>query len=218
MTNVDFLVEHVKESIIMSDSNISGISKEIIDMPGMSGTKTRHLYNNICNLSKDYTYFEVGTWLGSSFISANYKNQINSIACDNWAEFGGRKEQFLKNFENLCSGRELKFIEKDCFNIDQNDLTFDSIDIYLYDGCHKYTSHKSAITHFSKFLKKYSIVIIDDWRSDGEWSAVENGTYDGFYESKLEIIHVEQRFSKQEHDGSHNYWNGVGIFVCEKKV
>jgi len=85
MTNVDFLVEHVKESIIMSDSNFSGISKEIIDMPGMSGTKTRHLYNNICNLSKDYTYFEVGTWLGSSFISANYNNQINSIACDNWA-------------------------------------------------------------------------------------------------------------------------------------
>lgn len=29
---------------------------------------------------------------------------------------------------------------------------------------------------------------------------------------------LEQRFSKQEHDGPHNYWNGVGIFVCEKKV
>ena len=43
-----------------AENNISKITNDIINMEGMSGTKTRHLYNNLLN-TKDSRYLEIGT-------------------------------------------------------------------------------------------------------------------------------------------------------------
>jgi hypothetical protein len=67
-----------------------------------------------------------------------------------------------------------------------------------------------------KFLSKYSIIIIDDWRNDGGWNTVQRGTYDGLNESGLIIHEKIEIITKQEETGSEEYWNGFAIFVCEK--
>lgn len=221
----ELLINHVNECFANSDNEKSKLSTDILQMEGMSGSKTRHLYNNICSLN-EANYLEIGTWKGSSFISAIHKNNINCLAVDNWSEFFnfgfngnndiGSKSIFLKNIESLCDNKNYNFLEKDSFLLDKSDLPFDSVDIYLYDGQHDYESHKKAITYFSKFLSKYSIVVIDDWRSDGEWSKVQRGTYDGLKESGLIVHHRVERITQQENNGSAEYWNGVGVFVCEK--
>ena len=73
-----------------------------------------------------------------------------------------------------------------------------------------------AITHFSKFLSKYSIIMIDDWRNDNLWERVQRGTYDGLQESGL-IVHKKiEKITLQESTGPLEYWNGFGLFVCEK--
>lgn len=222
----EFLINHVNNAFKKSDKNESKLTNEILQMEGMSGIKTRHLYNNICNL-EDANYLEVGTWKGSSFISSIQDNKINSLAIDNWSEFSNykldgstgisSKESFLNNLENLSSNKNYKFIEKDSFSIIKEDIPFDTIDIYLYDGAHDYDSHKKAITHFSHFLSKYSIIIIDDWRPDGIWEKVQRGTFDGINESELIVHYKIERITQQENNGSSEYWNGVGVFVCEKK-
>ena len=215
--NLSELITHVQKSVELSQNNKSKLTNDILNINGMSGKKTRHLYNNICNLS-NANYLEVGTWAGSSFISSIYNNNINSLAIDNWSEFDGPKEMFEKNVNNFCPNTKYNFIEKDCFLITEEDIktVFDSIDIYLYDGCHEYESHKKAITHFSQFLSKYSIIIIDDWRNDGGWEKVQRGTYDGLNESGLIIHEKIEIITKQEETGPEEYWNGFVIFVCEK--
>jgi hypothetical protein len=214
---LDFLIDHVEKSFLSSEKENSKLTSEILNIEGMSGKKTRHLYNNICNLD-GANYLEVGTWKGSSFVSAIYGNNIKSVAIDNWSEFDGPKEEFLGNVNKYCPDSDYSFVEKDSFAINQEDinLNYDSADIYLYDGCHKYESHKSAITHFSKFLSRYSIIIVDDWRSDDLWERVQRGTYDGLNESGL-IIHKKiEIITKQELTGPDEYWNGFGLFVCER--
>lgn len=226
-SNKENLIAHVQNAFNKSDKNKSKLSKEILEIEGMCGLKTRHLYNNICNL-KGSNYLEVGTWKGASFVSAIFENDINSLAIDNWSEFDkyslngetvefNSKYAFNKNVNKFCSNNKFNFIEKDSFSIKKEDLTFDSIDIYLYDGAHDYESHKKAITHYSKFLSKLSIIIIDDWRNDSGWDKVQRGTFDGFLESDLIIHYKIERESKQEDNGKNEYWNGVGVFICEKK-
>ena len=39
----------VETSFQNAEKNISKITSDIIDMDGMSGTKTRHFYNNLLN-------------------------------------------------------------------------------------------------------------------------------------------------------------------------
>jgi hypothetical protein len=230
------LIEQVNNSVENADKEISKLNSDIINMEGMSGKKTRHLYNNICSLT-DANYLEVGTWKGSSFISALYKNDtLNPIAIDNWSEFDGPKQEFIDNVNRMTHTvnnntmrpipRKFDFIEKDSFQVEDSDIRniYDSVDIYLYDGDHSKIAHTKAITHYYKFLSKYSIVMIDDWRNDiggcegihRVWKNVIDGTFDGLISSPIMVHHKVERFSVQEDYGNQNYWNGVLILVCER--
>lgn len=217
MFDLDFLINHAEKAYENSEKGISKLTNEILSMEGMSGEKTRHLYNNICNLD-NANYLEIGTYKGSSFISSIYKNNINSIAIDNWSEFNGPKNEFINNVNSFCPNQRFNFIEKNSFDINEDDINkyYNSVDIYLYDGCHKYESHKMAITHFSKFLSKYSVILVDDWRNDNNWERVQRGTYDGLRESGLVVHKKIEKITFQESTGRSEYWNGFGLFICEK--
>jgi hypothetical protein len=213
------LINHAKSSVDNANNNISKLTSDILSMDGMSGNKTRHLYNNICSL-KNANYLEIGTWKGSSFISSFYNNDINPIVIDNWVEFNGPKDEFISNVNRLCPNKDFNFIEKDCFKVTDDEIKsiYDSIDIYLFDGAHDYESHRKAITYYKHLFSKYIIIIIDDFRSDTPaWSNVKKGTYDGIEESGLIIRHSEEIITHQESSGRYEYWNGFGLFVCEKE-
>jgi hypothetical protein len=211
------LINHVNLAVDNANNNISKLTSDILSMDGMSGNKTRHLYNNICSLN-GANYLEIGTWKGSSFISAFYDNDINTIVIDNWAEFNGPKDEFISNVNRLCPNKEFNFIEKDCFKVTDVEIKsiYDSIDIYLYDGNHEYESQRKAITYYKHLFSKYVIIIIDDFRSDTPaWANVKKGTYDGIEESGLIIHHKVEIITHQESSGRSEYWNGFGLFVCE---
>lgn len=124
------IIKHVETSILNAYTNKSSISNEILQIEGMSGNKTRHLYNNICSL-KGSTYLEVGTWKGSSFISAMYNNNNTFGFCiDNWSEFGGPRGDFFNNVKRYLTTENVKVIDKDCWLIDNQDVN-KPIDIFL---------------------------------------------------------------------------------------
>lgn len=217
--NIDELKKHVYDSINKADNNISKLTEEILNMEGMSGKKTRHLYNNLCSIP-GINYLEIGTWKGSSFISAMYQNNLNSIVIDNWSEFGSGsiKSEFLNNFNEHCKDAKLNLIEKDCFQITNKDIyeVFENIDIYLYDGAHDFESQKKAITYYKDYFSKYVVIIVDDFRDDTPSNAeVSQGTYAGLEESGLIVHEKVIVFSKQDVGGSEGYWNGFGLFICE---
>jgi hypothetical protein len=226
----DFLINHVNKSFELADQNISKLTNDILQMEGMTGRKTRHLYNNLCNLD-NINYLEVGTWKGSSFVSAIYGNNTNCLAVDNFEEFtdfafGSEvihpREGFIQNMNKFCNNINYSFKEKNSFELVKEDLPFDSADIYLYDGNHDYNEHKMAITYFLEFLSDYSIIIIDDWTwgypnpdSYGS-SVIQTATYDGIKDSGLIVHHKVERSSDYGRGGIETYWNGVCVLVCEK--
>jgi len=214
MYSIDFLINHVENAINKAYNNISKINNDILSIDGMSGDKTRHLYNNICNLENSH-YLEIGTWKGSSFISAIYNNNINGTVIDNWSQFDGPKEEFNNNINKYLQNKNIKIIDKDCWTVTNDDIIL-LIDIYLYDGGHSLQDQIKAITYYTKYCSKYFILLVDDWVSNNE---TKSGTFEGIEESNLKIHYFNEIGlvnTDMYHTGGNTFWNGCGIFVCER--
>lgn len=211
--NKSEIIDHINKSIDNSSKNISKLSEEILSLYGYSGIQTRHLYNNLCSIEENINYLEIGTYRGSTLISSCYKNKINSIAIDDWSQFDGSYEILVKNL-NMYDIKNVKIIQKNCFTVDETDIEKNSIDIYLYDGHHSYESQFNAINYFYDFLSPLSIIIIDDFC----WPNVSTGTLDAFehIKDKLSLVEEWKIESGQDTGGDKTYWNGCGIFLCER--
>jgi hypothetical protein len=205
------LIKHIENSLKNTNNYNSKITKEILDIEGMSGKKTRHFYNNLCSMS-DARYLEIGCWKGSSICAAMCNNNINCIAIDNWSEFGGPKDIFMNNFNKYIGENNAHFIEKNCWDVDPE--TIGKFNIYMYDGNHTETSHFKALNHFYKCLDDEFIYLIDDWNV----SEVRKGTYRSISNNKFNILYKKEIFTPAKGGMGHNYewWNGICIFVLKK--
>jgi hypothetical protein len=198
-----------------AENNISKITDDIINMKGMSGTKTRHFYNNLLN-TEDARYLEIGTWKGSSVCSAMCGNKAHVVCIDNWSEFEGPTAEFLVNFEKFKGKNDATFIENDCFNVDISILP--KFNIYMYDGNHTEDSHYNALLHYYNCLDDIFIFIVDDWN----WESVRNGTYDAIQKLNLKVLYEKE--VRLTWDNSHTprrlakytWWNGIYITILQK--
>jgi len=214
--SLEYLISHIELAFDNAEKGISKISKEIIDMDGMTGTKTRHFYNNLLN-KDDARYLEIGTWKGSSVCSAMYDNKATVVCIDNWSEFGGPMNEFLINFNKYKGINDTRFIEQDCFKVDTDLLA--KFNIYLYDGEHSHDSHFKALVHFYKCLDDVFIFIVDDWN----WKQVRDGTMRSF-----ELLDLKVLYSKEirlTNDDSHTerelakttWHNGIYVAILKKE-
>lgn len=209
------LVAHAKNAVLAAHIDKSKLNEDVLGMPGMSGFKTRHLYNNMCALP-GAKYLEIGTFKGSSFVSAMYGNAgCTGFCVDNWSEFGGR-DDFWRNMEAYVPDADVVVHDKDCWTVTQQDVPA-PINIFLYDGAHNYEAQKRAITYFEPFFAKHVIIMVDDWACD--WVDVKRGTMDGIKEAGLKVLFKHEIGlvnTDKFHTGGPTFWNGVGIFVCER--
>ena len=95
-------IKKIHDSFRYANNKESKINNDILDIEGMSGVKSRHFFNNICSCD-DTRYLEIGSFHGSTFSSALYKNKIQAVAIDNWCQFGYQKpkEHFFKKFREI---------------------------------------------------------------------------------------------------------------------
>jgi hypothetical protein len=198
-----------------AENNISKITNDIINMEGMTGIKTRHLYNNLLN-TEDARYLEIGTWKGSSVCSAMCGNKAKVICIDNWSEFGGPKTDFLINFKKFKGENDARFIESDCFKLDVSLLP--KFNIYMYDGNHTQDSHYKALLHYYNCLDDIFIFIVDDWN----WKDVRDGTFNSIKKLNLKVLY-EQKV-RLTWDNSHTpqplasqtWHNGIYVAILQK--
>jgi hypothetical protein len=198
-----------------AENNISKNTNDIINMEGMSGTKTRHFYNNLLN-TEDSRYLEIGTWKGSSVCSAMCGNKAKVVCIDNWSEFGGPKSEFLVNFEKFKGENQAIFIENDCYKVDVSKLP--KFNIYMYDGNHTNESHYKALLHYYNCLDDVFIFIVDDWN----WKDVRDGTLSSIQKLNLKILY--QKEIRLTWDNSHTpqpqakdtWWNGIYVAILKK--
>ena len=190
-------------------------------LEGMSGAKTRILYNELCTLKfqdRPTQYLEVGSWKGSTLCAAlQFNPHCQGTAIENWALFGGPKAEFDANLAYFGIGERTTVFEEDAFSLDASKIS-KKIDVYLYDGDHEEASHYKGIRHFWPVLADQAIVIVDDWN----WAAVRKGTFDALKDVGANIIEkFEIRYTMDE---SHTpketacveFWNGIAVFVVSK--
>jgi hypothetical protein len=207
----------IETSFKNAENDISKITNDIIEMDGMSGTKTRHFYNNLLSM-EDARYLEIGTWKGSSVCSAMCNNKAKVLCIDNWSEFGGPKSEFLVNFEKFKGENDATFIENDCYKVDVSVLP--KFNIYMYDGNHSFDSHYNALSHYYNCLDNVFIFIVDDWN----WKDVRDGTMKSI--QKLNLKALYQQEIRLTWDNSHTpqpnatntWWNGLYVAILQKNI
>jgi hypothetical protein len=202
-------INHLQKSFDDAELKISNIDDYVKNIEGMTGVKTRHLYNNIVGMP-GARYLEIGTWKGSSVCAAMMNNQAKVLCVDDWSQFSGPKDEFLLNF-NQCKGKnDASFMEADCFQIDVNNIG--KYNIYMYDGDHTYDAHYRALSHFIDCLDNTFIFIIDDWN----WGDVRGGTLNSIKDLNLKILWNKEIFTPIPEAANHDWWNGISVFLLEK--
>jgi len=211
----EFYTILIEKAFDNAERGVSKITDGILSMDGMSGTKTRHFYNNLLD-THDARYLEIGIWKGSSVCSAMCGNKAKVVCIDNWSEFGGPKDEFLIHFERYKGENDARFIEKDCYQVDIS--TLPTFNIYMYDGNHSDESHYRALVHYLDRLDDVFIFIVDDWN----WQDVRDGT-----KRSIEKLHLTILYEKEIRltwDNSHTplseakdtWWNGIYVAILQK--
>jgi len=212
-------IQHVDDAYRKAERGESKITKEIVNLPGMTGTYTRHFYNNICSMP-NARYLEIGSWKGSSIAAAMCQNTMDvCIAIDNWSEFDGPKQEFMQVFNEFKGSNNASFIESDCWNPELiQSLAHHKFNIYMYDGYHSEEAQYNALVKYLPCLDDTFIWIVDDWNAPD----VRNGTERAIRDTGVQVIwkqetrltwnnsHTEMNLAKT------TWWNGIAVFVMQK--
>ncbi len=197
------------------------LCSEIKSMDGLSGRKFRILLNYLIRTFEYPKYLEIGSWLGSTACSACYKNDLEITCIDNWSQNFSKnldpKKIFKKNIHKYISrNSKFRIIEKDFRQFDYNSL--EKVNIYFYDGSHKYDDHYDSVKLILPSLANKFIFIVDDWN----WRQVREGTLDAIKEQKLKVLSsLEIKTTDDDSSslvtGKNSDWHqGVAFFVIEK--
>ena len=184
------------------------LKKALLKIESMSTYAMGHLINQICkNLSSNQLYLNIGCWKGFSLIAGMIDTSCKVIGVDDFSQFGGPKDEFLKNFHKYKKENTHQFYEEDYKVFFKNfKKSNKKIDFYFYDGEHSYKNQYENLEIADYFLNEGAIIMIDDIN----FSEVENGSKDFVkkYSSKYEIIKEVKTFNNHCHP---SFWNGLMI-------
>ena len=172
---------YVFDNCIINKEKIDlDLRKELIKIDSMSTYAIGYLINRICkNLSKNQIYLNIGCWKGFSLVAGMINTQCKVIGVDNFSQFTGPKNDFIKNFENSKKSNHF-FFEQDYEKYFESlDHTKDKFDFYFYDGEHSYDNQFKNLEIADNFLNVGSLVLIDDINFD----EVYEGTFCLLYTS-----------------------------------
>jgi hypothetical protein len=243
-TEEEYYINHLFTSFNNAEQHKSQLPDFISNrniLNGMSGSKTRHFYNNLASMP-NCNYLEIGTWAGSTLCSNLYSNNINATAIDSF-EWGGFeiKQKFFnnvmkcktinneininsKNYEiNIDTDNDkiLQVFDSDSFKVNINDLKF-TYNLYLYDGDHSYDSHYKALIHYINKLNNIFIFIVDDWNiprvRDATYRSIKDLNLNILSECEVIYTHDDTHTTHNKDFASLNFWNGIYAVVLTKNI
>lgn len=208
----------VGDALQAAMSGVNPLPAHVRGIDGMSGQKYRAFINLLVRSHPEPSYLEIGSWVGSTAAAAICNNKLRAVCIDNWSQFGGPRDKFVSNIEQvLTSDVNFNFIEEDF-----RKLKFDKIgrfNIYLFDGPHKEQDQYDGIVLARDALASRLILVVDDWN----WRAVRVGTFRGLMRAGFAVeAAAEIRSSFDEShpivNGKHSDWhNGYFLAVLRKR-
>jgi len=205
------LVRRAETAIARAAAGESGLGADALALEGLSSPAVRHLLNNLC-APADVNYLEVGTYKGSTLVAASYGNPGRFTAVDDFSEFGhmGPRETFdvvRKEFEPHC---RFTFLEADCWSSALRRRVPSGINVYFYDGPHRFDDQYRAFTHFDPVFADTFIAVVDDWNT----ATVREATRKAFADLGYRTLHERELFTKRWMRD--RWWNGLLVAVVKK--
>lgn len=156
----------------------------VMDLEGMSGKKYRIFVNTVMSQLPGESYLEVGSWAGSTAVSAMVNNECSVVCIDNWSEFDGPKKQFERNMKRAANrGNRWELMESD-FRQVNFDLIAPRPSVYLFDGPHTDADQFDGIVAAIPALREEFLLIVDDYN----FSQVRAGTVRAISQLGLEQL------------------------------
>ena len=217
------LIEHIEKSLHWSDLEVSKLTQDILDIPGISSNKVKMFLNNLCNLP-NAKYLEIGVYRGATFCSAIYGNDIKAIGIDNWSspfikpanpnhklgfyqqKSQNPKDEFLNNVKKYANTKNVEAYMANYLDFDYS--TIEPVDIIFYDGETKFYDRYNIIKKLLPVMKNECIFIFDDWVWEND-KALQS-----IQDSGLFIKYQKNIYTNGE--DPNDYWNGLGIFILQK--
>lgn len=217
------LIEHIEKSLHWSDLEVSKLTQDILDIPGISSNKVKMFLNNLCSLPNS-KYLEIGVYRGSTFCSAIYGNDIKAIGIDNWSspfikpanpnhklgfyqqKSQNPKDEFLNNVKKYANTKNVEAYMANYLDFDYS--TIEPVDIIFYDGETKFYDRYNIIKKLVPVMKNECIFIFDDWVWEND-KALQS-----IQDSGLFIKYQKNIYTNGE--DPNDYWNGLGIFILQK--
>lgn len=191
----------------------SKLTQDALTIPGFTSLNIRNFLNNICE-EEGINYLEIGTHRGATIFSAAWENKGSFYGIDNFSEFISEtgKTEFYERKSLLKEFADITFLEGDCWNEETIKQIPGDINIYFYDGAHRYADQYNALVKYYDKLASDFIFIVDDWNV-GE---IRKGTQDAIFDLKTKVYLKIELFTDKNGDNE-SWWNGLGIFVLSKK-
>jgi hypothetical protein len=214
-------IEKIKDAVDSAEKFESILPQTILDIDGMSGTKTRHFLSNLVEPAD--VYLEIGTWKGSTLVSALYPSPSSkckkNFAIDNFSEFSDGnniRAELEKNVRNNLSD-PVNFLCEDSFRINPSSIGISDVSVYFYDGHHHDRSHYLALSHYKNSVRDDFIYIVDDWFCPFQETRniIQKQTRQAIEDSNFTVL-FELEIPSTKKDDRDGWWNGVGIFILSK--
>ena len=179
---------------------------EILKMPRMSTFAIGAIINKgVSVMSPASCFVNVGVWHGFTLLAGLAGNaEKTCIGVDNFSEFGGPREWFLREFDRR-RGPNHFFYDMD-YKAYFSSKHVGPIGMYLYDGEHGYENQLEGLRVAEPFFSDGCIVLVDDTN----WEEPRRATLDFIAgsRSRYEIL-LDQRTAQNRHP---TLWNGLFVF------
>lgn len=159
-------------------------------------------------MPSDYAYLNIGVWNGFTLLAGIVGNPTRSIiGVDNFSEFGGPREDFLRRFERQRSSKH-QFFDMD-YRLFFSSHPNVKVGLYYYDGPHTYGDQYDALSLADPYLVDGAIVMVDDanWQEPRQATLDFVQRHEGKYALVLDL--------KTRNNGHPTYWNGLMI-LCKR--
>lgn len=209
--NTDGLITLVQNAVTDASQNKSKLPPDTIPVQGMSGRMGRHLLNNLA--AQLSPYVEVGTYFGSTLISAGYGNRGIVLGIDNFSivfehtQAGhNQRRQLLENMLAFSDVSKVSFMDASCW-----DVHLTGVQCFFYDGEHTVDDQRKALSLAREWCVPTFVYVVDDWN----WECVQTGTQRGLDEFGFKVEYKVE-LGVGGFDSWQGFWNGMGVFVLSR--
>jgi methyltransferase family protein len=221
----DRLRSQAQRAIASAESGRSRLPPAVLALEGYSSPTVRHFLNNLCRFA-GANYLEVGTWKGSTLMSAAYANSGRFTAVDDFSHHVVSRSEGRAARETLRRvrrrfGREchVHFHESDCWAPALLRRLPPGVNVYFYDGRHTYEDQYRAFTHFEPLLAPRYLAVVDDWNRPYVRAATREALGDLGHQLVWEREMFTRGWFRQQATGewpTPHWFNGIFVAVVSK--